>query len=312
MSKQSWSKSDVAVLPSVQDGRSRMENYQLAEPIEALKDIHKLVRKFWLKPSNVEAIKAFWNGLDRANRRNYISTIQPTTPESLSHPYMYSSDGRPPEWIGITPAIQELTLASITEGDNLFYLFEFWTEFENVTDYACDCAMVVKGLVASGLLPPAMEGSKEQKELYLLAESNFGQCMQLNTSSASAEVHKQITEFKREGMVVDGKQWIYLWSRMNFSVQYLSSFIDEFNTEVLLSPHHNKISAANFGCAQCRQTSRPGGGALLMCIKCQCTYYCSKECQQSAWAGHKARCKAIAASNIKHQKEHAVSNSLIK
>ena len=36
------------------------------------------------------------------------------------------------------------------------------------------------------------------------------------------------------------------------------------------------------------------GSSMLKCSSCNCTYYCSRECQKRAWKYHKYACKNLA------------------
>jgi len=63
-------------------------------------------------------------------------------------------------------------------------------------------------------------------------------------------------------------------------------------------------------CQGCKAEKRVGGLPLLACAKCKMVWYCSKDCQEKCWKGHKELCKWVVTSKAMAKKESAPPGSL--
>lgn len=245
------------------------------DPIASVKQTHLRVRNCWNNKS--ESIKEYWSSLDREARSKFIKTIQPFTPVSVQEPYYEEADGSKVDVPG-TVLIHELTLESLSEAENLYYLFDHYTEFEDVSVYGYDAVLNVREIskrVDHSFIEEAPE--KEERRIYNMHEGlDFGKCFIVNKMNET-----EVTQYVAEGIMVDEQEFQIVWFRLTSIFSMLDSFVDEYTASVQ-------------GCNVCGALTRSDNQPLLQCSRCMFAYYCSPECQKSDWKAHKKQCKEIA------------------
>jgi len=248
------------------------------DPISTARQIHLRVRKFWLNQS--DAIKEYWSALDNDGRLQFIKTIQPYTPISVNEPYFEESDGSKVDIPG-TVLIHELTLESLVVADNMYYLFDHYTQFDDISVYGYDAVVTVRDIsqrVGHSFAEELPKG--EEPRIFNMFEGpDFGKCFKVQTEDTSGAV--EVAKYISDGVMVEEQEFQIVWFRLNSIFALLGAFMDEYCVTVR-------------GCHVCGNLAREDGQPLLQCSRCMFAYYCSPECQRTDWKTHKKLCKDIA------------------
>ena len=267
----------------------------------AVVDVHAKLASYLRVEEKFEMVANLWSSLRHASRIKLLRVVCPTMPTSVAVPYAVI-DGKRENVTGITILCPELNHQYLCK--RFLPLLKEWTEHD-FTSLANGAVDFHRSTLETKMRYPGIVNPRKYLFIWSFPPPDgktYGDCVEiarLPDKEADARAVAKMDEFKRQGVVVDEKEFFFVQQRMWHIVSTLALIVDEIRAASRRNPTTRyKIFSAAYSppnargedcCKVCGLTA-----GIRSCSICKLVHYCSPSCQKADWKEHKAACKQFA------------------